>query len=426
MKRAFSTFFLVVLLAAYLYSQQADTTRVLFIGNSFTAANNLPAVFSYMAVNGGHIVEVDSRAPGGYTLQQHSSDPASIQKIFSNDWDYVVLQEQSQRPSYEQWRDTMVYPYAAVLDSLIHASNPCAQTVFFLTWAHKNGDLSILQNGGYDTYWLMQSRLRDGYMYMADTFNAMLAPVGWAWREVRLQNSSINMYAADDYHPNITGTYLAAATFYSAIFQDSAAQLSYYGSVNTTTADYLRSMADTIVFDSLGLWNIGIFNQQPIAGFQYQANFLSVSFSNISQNALNYKWFFGDGDSSSLANPVHNYANPGMYPVALYALNNCGLDTAQKNLNLVSTRVRMKEDDSPQVYPVPAKNKIIVEFEAEEMGFVLIALYDMNNRLIYQDYLPKNQHVFREEIFIDGLENGMYYLKVTTGNQNFTRKVICQ
>jgi PKD repeat protein len=46
----------------------------------------------------------------------------------------------------------------------------------------------------------------------------------------------------------------------------------------------------------------------------------AVAFTNlstVSSGVLTYKWYFGDGDSSELTNPVHQYASPGDYDVRL-------------------------------------------------------------------------------------------------------------
>ncbi len=47
---------------------------------------------------------------------------------------------------------------------------------------------------------------------------------------------------------------------------------------------------------------------------------LSVLFTNLSSGATNYLWTFGDGNSSTLANPANTYTNPGTYSVTLTAV----------------------------------------------------------------------------------------------------------
>ncbi len=62
----------------------------------------------------------------------------------------------------------------------------------------------------------------------------------------------------------------------------------------------------------------------PIASFQYavgEADFLEVTFTNYSTNATSYSWNFGDGETSTVENPTHTYAEVGTYEIVLTAKN---------------------------------------------------------------------------------------------------------
>ena len=331
----------IIIIAFTLFSQlitinsNAQTTRVLFIGNSLTGVNNLPNQFRQLALSAGKQVFVEDATAGGATLQNHLNNTNTISKIQQGNWDYVVLQEQSQLPSWVNDRSTMFYPYAKSLDSIFKLYNPCGETVFFLTYAHRNGDLGILQNGGTDSYWAMQQRIRDGYMEIADSLNAVVCPVGWAFRECRIQYPTIELYQPDFNHPTDTGTYLAACAFYSTIFQDSAIGQPYIGSMPLAKAAILQNIATHIVMDSLVLWNIGQnTNNTPISYFNYFDTLLTVHFVDSSTNALSYLWDFGDGDTSSQTNPIHTYSTPGNYTVRLIIQSSCGSDTFLANISV--------------------------------------------------------------------------------------------
>src|ERR1700746_3852022 len=69
-------------------------TRVLFLGNSFTAVNDLPYMFAALAWSGGHRVVTGIQAPGGWTLVDHSTSPDTPVALAAGRWNYVVLQEQ--------------------------------------------------------------------------------------------------------------------------------------------------------------------------------------------------------------------------------------------------------------------------------------------------------------------------------------------
>ncbi len=72
---------------------------------------------------------------------------------------------------------------------------------------------------------------------------------------------------------------------------------------------------------------------RPIAAFTPQQDTVCLnnlaSFINNSISALTYKWYFGDGDSSTLAQPTHLYPDSGNYIVTLIAYNLGCSDTTQ-------------------------------------------------------------------------------------------------
>ncbi len=53
----------------------------------------------------------------------------------------------------------------------------------------------------------------------------------------------------------------------------------------------------------------------------------TVQFTNTSTGSTNFVWFFGDGTTSTLANPTHTYSASGTYTVKLRALNCKGKDS---------------------------------------------------------------------------------------------------
>jgi hypothetical protein len=73
--------------------------KVLFIGNSYTSVNDLPAMVAGLTeAAGGRRIEVDRHLVGGCTLEKHVKDQKAIDKIRAAKWDVVVLQEHSLRP----------------------------------------------------------------------------------------------------------------------------------------------------------------------------------------------------------------------------------------------------------------------------------------------------------------------------------------
>ena len=137
MKKLFTS--ILILLSLFAHGQ---IKRVLFLGNSSTYVNILPQIISDIASAMGDTLIYDFNTPGGYTLEEHSTDSSSLNKIMQGNWDFVVLQG-SQRLSYPiEQVEVEVLPYAHYLDSVINVYNPCGETMFFMTWGKKNGDVS--------------------------------------------------------------------------------------------------------------------------------------------------------------------------------------------------------------------------------------------------------------------------------------------
>jgi hypothetical protein len=241
------------------YSQPSKKIKVLFLGNSYTYVNDLPLLIKNIALANGDTLIYDSNSPGGHTFNNHYNNVTSKQKINSQVWDKVILQAQSQEPSFSPAQvNAQTLPYAIKLDSLIKVNNLCTETVFFETWGRKNGDAANCS--AYPpicTYVGMQNRLRASYKLFADTTKAIMAPAGEAWRKSIALNPSLELYQSDQSHPALEGSYLAACVFYEVLFGKSVLSNTYTAGVSATNVSFLQQIAHDVVNDSLSTWNIG-------------------------------------------------------------------------------------------------------------------------------------------------------------------------
>ncbi len=319
-------------------AQTGKTRRAVFLGNSYTAVNNLPQLIATLAKSAGDTLLYAAHMPGGTTLQQHFTNPNSLSLIAAGNADYVVLQEQSQTPSFPDAQvNFSFYPYAKKLDSIADAQNGCSQTVFYRTWGRKNGDA---QNCGFFpplcTYEGMDSLLNLRYRNAADSAKALLSPVGNVWKRLRSTAPSINLYDADESHPSMEGSYAAACTFYSIFFSKSPLLITDNGGLPASTALTIRQAAKTVVFDSLAKWNVGRWpnTSTPVAGFNFTVAGKSVAFTNASVSATTYNWNFGNGTGSNLQNPTATYTQSGVYTVRLIAAGCNRTDTLTKSVTV--------------------------------------------------------------------------------------------
>jgi hypothetical protein len=224
--------------------------RILFVGNSYTFANDLPGTLTALAQSGSHKLETDSLASGGATLADHVADAATAARLDAEKWNFVVLQEQSQIPSVQASRQYTMYPAARTLAGEIRQRQETP--LFFMIWAHRDG----WPEDGMPDYGSMQSAIQSGYMAIAGELHAGVAPVGHSWSTVRQQSPGIGLWQDDGSHPSIAGTYLAACVFYAAIFRTSPAGLGYTDGLPSGTAQTLQNAAGVDVLSNAGQWGL--------------------------------------------------------------------------------------------------------------------------------------------------------------------------
>ena len=234
---------------------QGEHKRVLFIGNSYTEVNNLPQLVQRVAESAGDALEYQSNTPGGCTFAQHCTNQ-SMNLIQQGGWDVVVLQEQSQLPSFPQSQvEVEVFPYAQQLVSAVYDNNPDGEAMFYMTWGRKNGDqLNAPYFPVLGSYEGMDSMLYERYMYMARQYDASVCPVGRVWRYLRANNPDIELYQPDESHPSLSGSYAAACAFYTLLFHRSPQLITYRPEIDEREAVTIREAVQHVVFDTLSFW----------------------------------------------------------------------------------------------------------------------------------------------------------------------------
>jgi hypothetical protein len=177
--------------------------RVLFIGNSLTYANDLPAMVQALseAANRPRLVYKTIALPD-YSLEDHWNHGDARRAIAGGKWDVVVLQ---QGPSALMESRRLLVDYVRRFDGLIRGAG--ARTAVFMVWPSK-----------------ARSKDFDGvvasYTGAAREVGALLMPGGRAWREAWRRKPDAALYASDDFHPSVAGSYLAAVVIYQQLYND--------------------------------------------------------------------------------------------------------------------------------------------------------------------------------------------------------------
>lgn len=105
-----------------------------------------------------------------------------------------------------------------------------------------------------------------------------------------------------------------------------------------TQGEYNVTLTATNSQGSNALTEFGfiVVNDIPFADFDFSIDDLSVDFDNQSTGATSYLWNFGDGQTSTQTNPLHQYDEDGVYEVRLTATNECGFDFYEVEIEIIT------------------------------------------------------------------------------------------
>jgi len=159
--------------------------------------------------------------------------------------------------------------------------------------------------------------------------------------------------------------------------------------------------------------------------------FDTVSFQGIVYHQVDrWSWNFGDGDTSNLQNPKHQYTKSGSFDVNLDVLYTSCANKYNKTDNVIigncgpSGSGIGKENrilTNPLVYPNPADKLILIELQHQNGKAEVLELFDPAGKLIYSEVITENV------IYIStkDLAPGVYFYKISAENtQPVTGKIV--
>lgn len=249
-------------------STASPSLSVVMYGNSYTSSNGLSGMVESVVDASGYNSTVTSLTGGGMRLPQHwqnlnTSGHQWNTTLRTSSWDYAVLQDQSQVPSFPPSESMWLESRNASVNLSAAISDEGAETVLFMTWGYRDGDGLNAFNNNFTS---MQSRLTEGYTRYAENISAAghavwIAPVGLAFKTVHDDvvangddpttsgNLFHDLYASDGSHPSLAGSYLASCVLHATLTGDSCAGVSDSVSLNATTKLALQEAADHTVFN---------------------------------------------------------------------------------------------------------------------------------------------------------------------------------
>src|SRR5205823_1153249 len=178
--------------------------HILFIGNSLTYVNDVPAILEALA-DSAHELLLETRtvAKPDYSLEDHWNDGDARAAISKGGWSIVVLQ---QGPSSREESRALLVQYAKAFADPIRKVG--ARPALYQVWPASDRPIDF-------------PRANESYRLAAEAVQGTLFPVGEAWLAAQALDRSIPLYAFDGLHPSVEGSYLAALVMYATLYDRS-------------------------------------------------------------------------------------------------------------------------------------------------------------------------------------------------------------
>lgn len=393
-----------------------DTTKVLFIGNSFTNANNLPELFRQLSVGAGEPVVIASHMPGGISVgdisqgtSAHMNNPVVYDLIRSNDWDYLVLQDNQGRfcLGYGQFPPSslVVEGHLKIRDSLLY-HHPCAHMILFAGFGPKDGYPPYGDTGP-----ALNDTIYRNYQFMNQTTRQILAAIGPAFNRIIPNYPSIDLWSSDEVHPSLNGSFLTANVIFSTIYKKSPIESTYNAGLSDFNDSLFKTTAFITTLDSINTTGLqGITpeidvadNQLSVTGFQACEWF---------RNGLPYQ----STDCSISAN------ESGEYFALVTDADNCTYRTL--NQTVISTKIDFESEleSNWMVYPNPCSNSFELALPSHiELGFKL-EIYSVDGRLMKQIAINQSS----QKVDVSTLAKGMYHLVYASSEFSIRQKLLIE
>jgi PKD repeat protein len=221
----------------------------------------------------------------------------------------------------------------------------------------------------------------------------------------------------------ISGHDFDSSHVYSALPFGNYHRYLYAGNYNITfSAPGYQSKtinAVNVVNNSATVLNIPLKQLSINANFAYVVNNSLVSFTDQSSSAATtWNWDFGDGGTSTLQNPTHNYAAVGTYTVVLTISNGCisNSKTIMVTINAVGIIENASNETVLEIFPNPVNNSMSIQ----TMQNSLIEITNLQGQVI-----KLIQNVNKTvTIDVSNLSNGLYLIKATSEKGISVRKFV--
>jgi PKD repeat protein len=162
-------------------------------------------------------------------------------------------------------------------------------------------------------------------------------------------------------------------------------------------------------------------------------------------NVSNAVWSWGDGSYSTTLFTSHTYSAAGNYSICLSVTVACGAtDTYCTTYNIyrssqdmsliyvnvvnpaIATGINATEaaEVAYSIVPNPSAGSFNLNLKGLSSANASISIYNLVGKLVYQSDSETNNGTLVKEVQLDGVANGVYFVKVNSDNHVFTKKLV--
>ncbi len=154
----------------------------------------------------------------------------------------------------------------------------------------------------------------------------------------------------------------------------------------------------------------------------------TLRFSNTATDAVSYQWDFGNGNTSTLANPLQLFNETGTFTITLTTKNSQGCSiTVQRTLTVINSFVVGVNEELKQqisVYPNPGKQQFQLQLPTLPAP-ARLQLTNLQGQIVFEKAtLPRSQQAIKLDL--PKLPTGVYLLQVKWGDNTWSTRLTIQ
>lgn len=237
-----------------------NSKQVLFIGNSLTYYHDMPLTLQAMLNEKGIKINIHQSTFPGISLSEHLAQPKTLEKLRSQNWDFVILQEATVRILIPESRYYNFGPTILKLDSLIKIKK--GQTILYQSYP-----ISIYPKKYCYPSFLIRPEIpetkycSDSLVNSAEEFEIIqasfkqasksiqseIAPVGLCFELCKKKYPELSLFESiDDTHPSILGSYLIACVFFKQLTGEKTSEVKYSSTLTKIDKSKINEIVDSL------------------------------------------------------------------------------------------------------------------------------------------------------------------------------------